>query len=351
MNNRIDNQVPVGIAVPMTIAQARTATGSATITGFVSSVNGSNVFIQDALVSPTAGICVYNSAKNTINKGDQITVSGPLSMYSGLVEITPASGGVTTISTGNVVTPKEVAIGAISDTIQGQLVKIKNAKFTNIDNSGSSMIQDSTGTVAIYTMPVVAGLSVNDTADVTAIVTRYTTTLELSVSSATDVVKTGGTVIAPPAATISIVATSDVHGNVLNFDYGTNAAPSTGQGLAKVSTYVNGLRTANPNNVMLIDNGDTVQGTPLVYYYNMIDKTTLYPMAAVMGAMKYDTATLGNHEFNYGMDTLNRIITGYTSQGMHVLSANTYNTDNTNFVEPYYIKSFTVNDKTVKVGI
>ena len=48
---------------------------------------------------------------------------------------------------------------------------------------------------------------------------------------------------------------------------------SKGQGLAKVSTYVKGLRAATNSNVMLIDNGDTIQGTPLVYYYNMIDKT------------------------------------------------------------------------------
>ena len=55
---------------------------------------------------------------------------------------------------------------------------------------------------------------------------------------------------------------------------------------------------------MLIDNGDTIQGTPLVYYYNMIDKTTPYPMSAVMGEMGYDAWTLGNHEFNYGLNNI-----------------------------------------------
>jgi len=151
-------------------------------------------------------------------------------------------------------------------------------------------------------------------------------------------------------ATISVVATSDVHGNVLNFDYGTNAAPSKAQGLAKVSTYVKGLRAANPN-VMLIDNGDTIQGTPLVYYYNMIDKTTVYPMAAVMGAMQYDSWTLGNHEFNYGLETLDRITTDAEAQGISILSANTYQSDDTNFVEPYIMKSFNINGKTVTVAV
>ena len=110
---------------------------------------------------------------------------------------------------------------------------------------------------------------------------------------------------------ISIVATSDIHGNVLNFDYSTNSVPSKGRGLAKVSTYVKNLREKNPN-VMLVDNGDIMQGTPLVYYYNMIDKTSVYPISKVMGAMKYDTETLGNHEFNYGLDTLNRFIKDQT---------------------------------------
>ncbi len=153
-----------------------------------------------------------------------------------------------------------------------------------------------------------------------------------------------------PGATISVVATSDVHGNVLNFDYGTNSAPSKGQGLAKVSTYVKGLRATNPN-VMLIDNGDTIQGTPLAYYYNMIDKTTTYPMSAVMGAMGYDSWTLGNHEFNYGLEVLNRIKDDAKAQGIDVLSANTYKADNKNFVKPYTMKSFVVNGKTISVAV
>jgi 2',3'-cyclic-nucleotide 2'-phosphodiesterase/3'-nucleotidase/5'-nucleotidase len=165
-----------------------------------------------------------------------------------------------------------------------------------------------------------------------------------------DTTSTNSTSTIATKASISIVATSDVHGSVLDWDYGTNSATAKGQGLAKVSTYVNNLRASNPN-VMLIDNGDTIQGTPLVYYYNMQDKTSVYPMAKVMGAMKYDTETLGNHEFNFGLDTLNRVVNDYKDQGLHVLAANAYKTDNSNLVEPYYIKAFNVNGKTVKVGI
>ncbi|MCX7951049.1 MAG: 5'-nucleotidase C-terminal domain-containing protein, partial [Clostridiales bacterium] len=155
---------------------------------------------------------------------------------------------------------------------------------------------------------------------------------------------------------ISVVATSDVHGNVLNIDYATGKPPvdskglEIGQGLAKVSTYVKNLRKQN-SNVMLIDNGDTIQGTPLVYYYNMIDKTAEYPMMKVMGAMGYDAWILGNHEYNYGLETLNRVITDAKKNKIEVLSANTYKESGENFVKPYIIKSFNVDGKEVKVAV
>ena len=232
MNSRVDNQMVVVDPVAMSIASARTTTTTAVIlTGTVSAVNGKNVFMQD----DTAGICVYNTAGTTFTakKGDKITVTGNLSVYNGLLEVTPTSAaGVVSVSTGNVVTPKEVTVGAISNALQGQLVKVKNVTFTSIDNAGASMAQDSTGSINVYLMPVVAGLVAGDIADVTAAVTCYGTTIELAVDSAADVVKTG-TTPPPTGATISVVATSDVHGNVLNFDYGTNAAPIQRTGTCK----------------------------------------------------------------------------------------------------------------------
>ncbi|QAT40804.1 5'-nucleotidase C-terminal domain-containing protein [Clostridium sp. JN-9] len=148
---------------------------------------------------------------------------------------------------------------------------------------------------------------------------------------------------------ISIIGTSDVHGNVYPIDY--NTGKPYNQGLAKVSTYVNSVRKSN-SNTMLVDSGDTIQGTPLSYYFDKIDTTSEYPLMKVMGAMGYDTWTLGNHEFNYGLDVLNRVIKDAKTEGIAVLSANTYNTtDNTNFVKPYIVKSFNINGKTIKVGI
>jgi len=148
--------------------------------------------------------------------------------------------------------------------------------------------------------------------------------------------------------TITILGTSDIHGNIYPMDYSTGNASD--RGLAKVAAYVKNVRYSNQN-VLLVDNGDTIQGTPLSYYYDKIDTTSVYPMMKVMGAMKYDSWTLGNHEFNYGLDTLNRIIKDAKTEGISVLSANTYKNDGSNFVKPYIIKSFTINGKTIKVGV
>lgn len=148
--------------------------------------------------------------------------------------------------------------------------------------------------------------------------------------------------------TVTVLATSDLHGNLVPWDYST--AKPANQGLAKVATYVNQVRAQNPN-VVLVDNGDTIQGTPLSYYYDKIDTKAEYPMAKAMGAMHYDTWTLGNHEFNYGLDVLNRVISDMQKENINVLSANTYKDDGTNFVKPYYIKTISTSQGDVKVGV
>ena len=149
-------------------------------------------------------------------------------------------------------------------------------------------------------------------------------------------------------AMITVMATSDLHGNIFPWDYST--AKASNVGLAKVSTYVNQVRMKNPN-VVLVDNGDTIQGTPLSYYYDKVDVKTEYPMMRVMGAMKYDAWVLGNHEYNYGLDVLGRIIGDAQKEQINVLSANTYKTDKSNFARPYHIVTFKTSKGDVKVGI
>jgi 2',3'-cyclic-nucleotide 2'-phosphodiesterase/3'-nucleotidase len=111
---------------------------------------------------------------------------------------------------------------------------------------------------------------------------------------------------------LTVLGTSDTHGNVLNWDYFKDAeytdSAANDVGLAKISTLIRLMREERgAASCLTLDAGDTIQGTPLSYYYAKIDPITkghIHPMAAAMNAIGYDAAALGNHEFNYGLDTL-----------------------------------------------
>lgn len=116
----------------------------------------------------------------------------------------------------------------------------------------------------------------------------------------------------PTTFELTVMGTTDLHGNVMNWDYFRNAeyddSAHNDIGLAQISSLVDQVRAdRGEENTLLIDAGDTIQGTPLAYYYakiDPIDGDTIHPMAAAMNAIGYDAAALGNHEFNYGIPLL-----------------------------------------------
>lgn len=111
---------------------------------------------------------------------------------------------------------------------------------------------------------------------------------------------------------ITVLGTTDLHGNVFNWDYFKNAAytdrTANQIGLAKAATLIKAMRAERgAASCLTLDAGDTIQGTPLAYYFAKIDPITggaRHPMATAMNAVGYDAAAMGNHEFNYGLDTL-----------------------------------------------
>jgi 2',3'-cyclic-nucleotide 2'-phosphodiesterase / 3'-nucleotidase len=171
---------------------------------------------------------------------------------------------------------------------------------------------------------------------------------------------------------LTVLGTTDTHGNVLNWDYFKDAEYDDAQhndvGLAKISTLVSAMRAERGRcATLMLDAGDTIQGTPLAYYYARIDPITspaapVHPMAAAMNSIGYDAAALGNHEFNYGVDVLRK----FQSQLHHpLLGANALYWQSTRPAFPeFVIKRVPVGDhrghsdghrhgagQTVKVGI
>jgi 2',3'-cyclic-nucleotide 2'-phosphodiesterase/3'-nucleotidase len=155
-----------------------------------------------------------------------------------------------------------------------------------------------------------------------------------------------------------VLGTTDLHGNVYNWDYFKNAeytdAKANDIGVAKASSIIKAIRAeVGAERTLTIDAGDTIQGTPLAYYYAKIDPITggsTHPMAAAMNQVGYAAAALGNHEYNYGLDTLR----AFEKQlNFPLLSANSvdWNTGAPVF-KPWVIKTVKLPDtKAIKVGI
>ena len=114
---------------------------------------------------------------------------------------------------------------------------------------------------------------------------------------------------------ILFLDTSDVHGQQFATDY-TKDRDQSGthyQSMTRVATYIKEQR-AQYENVFLSDSGDSIQGTPLTYYYSFMKQDAQDPAMKVMRMLDYDMWVVGNHEFNYGMDILQRQLSYLTSE-------------------------------------
>ena len=105
---------------------------------------------------------------------------------------------------------------------------------------------------------------------------------------------------------ILMLDTSDIHGQLYATDYTADASASGTyrQGLTRVASYVKEMREQYEH-VFLADTGDTIQGTPMTYYFAFEEHTMEDPTVKALRTMGYDMWVLGNHEFNYGMTVLN----------------------------------------------
>lgn len=157
---------------------------------------------------------------------------------------------------------------------------------------------------------------------------------------------------------LTVLGTTDLHGNVYNWDYFKNLEfDNTAHddiGIAKAATLIKAARARlRRQPVLTLDAGDTIQGTPLAYYYARIEpigRRTIHPMARAMNLVGYDAAALGNHEFNYGIDLLR---TFESQLDFPLLGANAVDAATKRPVfPPYIIKRYKVRGgPDLKVGV
>ncbi|WP_425481995.1 bifunctional 2',3'-cyclic-nucleotide 2'-phosphodiesterase/3'-nucleotidase [Cytobacillus depressus] len=146
---------------------------------------------------------------------------------------------------------------------------------------------------------------------------------------------------------IRILGTTDIHTNIYNYDYYKDAE-TLEFGLAKTATLIKEAR-AEVKNTLLFDNGDLIQGNPLGDYkarVNKLEKGELHPVFQAMKQLDYDAATVGNHEFNYGLEFLDEVL---DDAPMPYVNANVYKDDHDNDPsnDEHYFKPYTILKKKV----
>ncbi|OSQ50804.1 bifunctional 2',3'-cyclic-nucleotide 2'-phosphodiesterase/3'-nucleotidase [Marivita geojedonensis] len=142
-------------------------------------------------------------------------------------------------------------------------------------------------------------------------------------------------------AHLRIMETTDLHVHVHPYDY-YGDRPTDTVGLSRVATLVRNIR-AEATNSILLDNGDFLQGNPMgdyIAYERGMKDGDMHPIITAMNTLGFDGSTLGNHEFNYGLDFLMKALAG---ADFPVVSANVVKEtgatlrEDTTLVPPYVI--------------
>lgn len=161
-------------------------------------------------------------------------------------------------------------------------------------------------------------------------------------------------------AHLRIMETTDLHVHVFPYDYYADK-PSDTLGLARTAAIVAAIR-AEATNSVLFDNGDFLQGNPMgdyIAYERGMKAGDLHPVVAAMNAVGIEATTLGNHEFNYGLDFLEKTLAG---AAFPVVSSNVVKTrgagprQDRTLVRPYAILDRQVTDGSgqshpIRIGV
>lgn len=133
--------------------------------------------------------------------------------------------------------------------------------------------------------------------------------------------------------TLKLIETSDVHGCYYPYDF--IRRHSVQGSLARVSALVGEMRKTYGDRLILMDNGDILQGQPVAYYYNYIDTTSVHVVADMLNYMHYDVATMGNHDIEAGHAVYDRWVSQckFPVLGANIMDVKT----GTTYLPPYKV--------------
>ncbi|MEM8536584.1 MAG: 5'-nucleotidase C-terminal domain-containing protein [Pseudomonadota bacterium] len=135
---------------------------------------------------------------------------------------------------------------------------------------------------------------------------------------------------AKTSGTLRVIATSDLHMNLTGFDYIAEVS-QPGQGLAALASTISNLRADPDVATELCDNGDLIQGNPLADELAANPRAAAHPMITAMQTLGYDVMTIGNHDFDYGLEFLQKTV---APADFPVVSANIFDATGQTFA-PY----------------
>ena len=164
-------------------------------------------------------------------------------------------------------------------------------------------------------------------------------------------------------AHLRIMETTDLHVHVYPYDY-YGDKPAENVGLARTASLINSIRE-EASNSLLIDNGDFLQGNPMgdyIAYEKGMSAGNVHPVITAMNTLGFDCSTLGNHEFNYGLDFMDAVLGGAkfpfvcANVANGSLAGNARDDEMLAHIKPYIILDRTVADgagnaHSIKVGL
>ncbi|MGZ2369040.1 bifunctional metallophosphatase/5'-nucleotidase [Ancylomarina sp. YFZ004] len=143
--------------------------------------------------------------------------------------------------------------------------------------------------------------------------------------------------------TLKIIATTDVHGAIFPYDLVKDREASSS--LAQAHSHISQERSKSNQHVLLLDNGDILQGDPMVYYSNFEETEQKHICAEVMNFMGYDAGVIGNHDIEPGHEVYDRLVKEFAFPWMAANAIN--NTDGKPYFQPYTI----IEKEGVKIAI